>query len=448
MALRTPALSRRPAFRLRVLSLSVGISALFLGPRNASALQPLADFVHAAQTQNFDAREQSAVMAQRHDEALQQSWKLSPVITATAGYTRNQYAAIAHIPIDNTGHTTTATIMAQNQYDVTFGATIPLVDVGAWERIGAARRTAASAVAQERATELDVQRAVAQAYFQVVATEAVLKSSNTRHETSAANLNYVQTRNAAGVAPELDLKRAEAELESTRQDVTEAEYQVRIARRSLSTVAGLEPTPGGVELSTDTSPEASLETFRAGLSTLPSVRAAAETARAAERTENATRAALYPTISATGTERFTNAVGFGNSPYYAIGATATWRFDPSTVPETSAAGHAAEAARVREARARRNADDTVYNDYQAVVRQIEKTRSAIAERDSRALALNIARQRYTAGTVNYIDVLTAERDNFAAEVSLIQACADLSYARVALHIAAGHRLEAGKEQRR
>ena len=413
--------------------------------REALALQPLAEFVEAAKTQNFDGREQAALAAQRASEASQAWWKLAPVVTASASYTNNQYPAIATIPVGNPtlGQTESVTIMAQNQADATFSATLPIVDIGAWERIGAARRTATAATAQANATELDVQRAVAQAYFQVVAEEAVLRSANDRRDTSRANFEFVRTRNSEGVALLLDLKRAAAELESARQDVTEAEYQLQIARRSLATLAGLEPSPGGIDLPDDTTPEPPPESLAASVSSLPSVRAAAETARAAERTVRATRAAYYPTLTASATERVTNAPGFGQSPYYQIVGTAKWQFDGSTVPQTAAAQRAADVAHVREERARREAEDAIFNDYQAVVRQLEKAHSALAQRESSDLAAKIAHQRYEAGTATYLDVLTAERDDFAARVSLIQASANLAYARVALHLAGGHRLYGG-----
>ena len=272
---------RPPSIRSHVLSLGLAVSGLLVAPSQAFALQPLSEFVRAARTRNFDTREQAALVAQRDDEARQASWKLAPVVTASGSYTNNQYAAIATIPIGATGQTTSVTIMAQNQLDATFSATLPVVDIGAWERIGAARSITTAARAQANATVLDVQRAVAQAYFQVVAEDAVLRSSNERRDTAQANLDFVRTRNSAGVAPELDLKRAASEFESARQDVTEAEYQLRIARRSLATVAGLDPSPGGFELSDDTSPEPPLDSFTVGSSSRPSVLAASETARAA-----------------------------------------------------------------------------------------------------------------------------------------------------------------------
>lgn len=402
--------------------------------RPAMALEPLAELVRAARTRNFDAREQDALTAQRQDEAREASWKLAPVVSASAGYTRNQYAAIVTIPSFPGSPGRSAAITRQDQLDATFTAAIPIIDVGAWERVGAARRTAAAAVETRASTQREIERAVAQAYYEVVAEEAVRSEANARRDTANANLAFVRTRFAAGVAPELDLRRATAELESARQAIADAEYQVKIARRSLATLTGVEPSLGSPALEADL---AEAPVGPSNVDDLPSVRAATATARAAERTVNATRAGLYPTISGTATERFTNAPGFGKEPYYALGVLASWRFDGGTFASTAAADHAAELARIREERVRRDAEDTWFDARSAVERQIEKARSARAQKDASALAANIAHQRYEAGTANYLDVQTAERDDFSAKVALIQASADLAYARVALRVAGG-----------
>ena len=52
---------------LGMFSLGIGLAAVLLAPREAFALQPLSDFVRSARTRNFDAREQAAVVAQRHE---------------------------------------------------------------------------------------------------------------------------------------------------------------------------------------------------------------------------------------------------------------------------------------------------------------------------------------------------------------------------------------------
>ena len=417
--------------RVGLLSVHFGIAALVL-TTPALALEPLAVFVESGRTQSFDNREAVATSAQRRDEATQAWLKLLPTAQASAAYTNNQYQASVSIPTMGT-----VVITPQDQYDVIFSANVTLVDIGAWERIGVAKHNEGAARQRQSATSLDVQRGIAQAYYQVVAAEAVLDSANKRRDTAQANLDFVRVRHDAGVATDLDFKRSSSELDRTKQDIADAEYQVRIARRSLSTLSGHEPGAGGVPLADDLSDEDPFDRWRIDVSSLPAVRASHEDVRSADHSAKATRAALWPTITAAATERVTNAAGFGTSPYYTISATATWRFDASVIAGASAADQATAAARVREERTRRLAEDTLYDAYQAVVRGIEKARAARSEQDASDLAAKIARQRYEAGTATFLDLLTAERDDFTAKVSYIQAVADLEYARVALRIAAG-----------
>jgi outer membrane protein TolC len=55
-------------------------------------------------------------------------------------------------------------------------------------------------------------------------------------------------------------------------------------------------------------------------------------------------------------------------------------------------------------------------------------------------AADLAQDRYRAGVATQLDLLQAQRDAFAAEVSRIQADADLINARAQLRIAAGRSL--------
>ena len=115
-------------------------AALALAPAPALALEPLSAFWSAARSRSFDNREAAAVVGQRSAERDQSWLKLAPVATVSATYTRNQYESIVTIP---SGPTTfrTATITPQDQGDLVLSATVPLVDVGAWERIGVANRS-------------------------------------------------------------------------------------------------------------------------------------------------------------------------------------------------------------------------------------------------------------------------------------------------------------------
>jgi outer membrane protein TolC len=357
-------------------------------------------------------------------------------------YTKNQYEAVATIPLGN-GQTKTATITPEYQRDAVFTVSVPLVDVGAWQRIRAANRTTEAADARATATLRDVEGSVGKAYFQVLASESVHASAQRSLETQKKNVAFVETRRAAGVASELDARRAQAEVERAKQDVAEAVYQVTTARRALETASGLSPEPGAPPLADDLRAEAPLaELLSVPEDALPDVIAAQRETKAQETVARATRAGLLPTLSVAGTERFTNATGFsGQTSSYQIVATAQVKLDGSVYVQARSQDAAAVAARAREEKARRAAQDRIFNAHARVTAQLDKARSARSQVAASELAADLARQRYQAGTANFIDVSIAERDLFAADVARIQADADLAYARLDLRLAAGRRAE-------
>jgi outer membrane protein TolC len=137
------------------------------------------------------------------------------------------------------------------------------------------------------------------------------------------------------------------------------------------------------------------------------------------------------------TERATNAFGFGQSPYYTAELLATWKVDFSNFESSRAQRAAAEAAAVRHDRARATAADTLFNDWHSVRTQIAKSRAARTSLEASRLALAMARDKYGSGKATLLDVVQAERDAFTAEVTDIQAEADLASARAALKLSAG-----------
>lgn len=407
-------------------------SLLSLGlATEARALEPLGEFLASAKTRAFDTQEARALLAQRSSDNDQAWYELLPTVTGTAGYQYNQYKVVAELPTGD------AVFTPKNQLEATIAAELPLIDVATWARMKSSARSEDAARAQVSAREFDVQRATARAYFSVVATEAVVLTAQRSLEVAIKNKERSQARFEAGVAPELDVKRADAEVERNRQLVAEANYQVAVARRELETLSGKTPSPGAPTLASNLEPEAGLESFRGGSDTLPSVRAAEQDAKAAEAIHGAARSALLPTVKATFNERFTNAAGFGPKYYYNIGISASIKLDATLPAAARGQGHAVEAARIRAARARRDAEDDIYNAWHDVQRQIEKSRAARAQVEASKLAAEMTRDRYEAGTATILDLVSAERDVLSAEVERIRADADLNHARVALRLYAG-----------
>jgi len=144
---------------------------------------------------------------------------------------------------------------------------------------------------------------------------------------------------------------------------------------------------------------------------------------------------MLPTVTAQFTERFTNAAGFGQSPYYTVQTLATWKLDLSTFQGSRAQRAAAS---VRHDRARRTASDTLSDAWDQVRTNVEKSRAARASLDASRLALSVARDKYASGKATLLDAVQAERDAFSAEVTEIQAEADLATARANLRLSTGH----------
>jgi len=196
-------------------------------------------------------------------------------------------------------------------------------------------------------------------------------------------------------------------------------------------------------LSDDLHPEPELETFATGLGRLPAVAAASASTRSAVQEADAQRLALVPSIAGTFTERGTNAPGFSGRDWsYQAALTLTWSFDLTNLADIRAQNAAADAARARELRTLLSAGDAIHREWNTVVAGIARSRSARAGREAAFHAATQARERYRAGTITQLDLLQAQRDAFNAEVSRIQADADLVNARAQLRLSSGQSLYA------
>jgi outer membrane protein TolC len=288
-----------------------------------------------------------------------------------------------------------------------------------------------------------VQKTVAQTYYQLIGASAVASAARRTLAAAEDNARYIKTRVEAGFASDLDLQRALAEVERDRQAMEDADYSEVTLARTLETLAGLIPDNDSVGDSLalpldDLHAESPLAEWTTGVDRLPSVQAAALDQRASEYTLAATRAAWYPALSAQATERATNATGFGKSPCYLVEVGASWRLlDFANQRAVSAQRAATEASAVRHDRALAAAADEVFTDWHQVQTQIAKSRAARSSLDASRLALSVAREEYRSGKATLLDVVQAERDAFSAEVTDIQAEADLASARATLRLSAG-----------
>lgn len=403
--------------------------ALLTHAASVRALQPLEAFQRAARKENHAIRESSQVAEQRSSEASVELGRLLPSLNVTGTYTRNQVEVSVARPAGN-GQTETAVIAPLDQFDATLALRVPVIDVGAWYRLSAARANEDAAHHRAEATVSEEEAEVARHYYAYVGSSWLLEATDKALAAATENLSVVEKRREVERALELDVLRARAEVERARRTSAEVAMQLRSARRSLVTASGLEPESGVPPLDVGSPDSATRGDVRLLAAGSVGVRAAEAEAVAAERSRKGAWAAFAPVVSASVTERLTNATGFaGRSALFAAQVTASWALDYTTFAQARSRGAAAAAARIRAERAAAMQADLIADALDRIEVQGVRARAASVESDAATQAVALWRERLAAGTATVLEVVQAERDALAASVGRIQAAADLAYAR-------------------
>ena len=408
----------------------------------ASALQPLDEFLRGARARGADNAEARAVRNQSGAEADAALGRALPRLSLGGTYTRNQYETAIQLPATGGGPPMSVTITPHDQLDGTATLDVPLVDLASFARIAAARTSARAAATEAAATDLRVQALVSQDYYQLVADVALVGSSRRALEVARSALRIAERRHEAGTTPLLDVDRARAEVERNVQQLAAAELQVSLVARALQSATGITPEARDeVALADDLHEEPPLERFQTPDDGIPSVAAAIQSRVASEQQATAQRLSLVPSLSAAVTERTTNVKGFtGQEAYWQGIVGLTWSFDLTTIANIRSREAAADAARAREQRARLAGRDDIHRTWATVGTNIARSRSARVGAEVSARASQLALERYQAGVATQLDLLQAQRDAFSADAARIQADADLVNSRAQLRIATGESL--------
>ena len=403
-------------------------------------------FLDAADRQNVELR----ISIQQRNRAaaeFRQAWTaLLPSLSASAGWTHNQYNA--EIPNLATGEI--LTIIPYDQLDAALRFDLPLIDTQRWFRALAAGDSEDSAGLREQVTRDLVRRQVVGSFFGYAAALAVRESARKSANVAVEQLKLMEIRAKVGTVTELDLLRAKAESARTRQVLADTESVVATSRRTLRTLSGLEPPEALPLAPDDVTAQAALAELEARVDQLPAVQAADKDAQAAGRVSTGAKLALVPSVAAQFTQRLTNAPGFQNREpkgqhdlpaLFNAGINLTWRLDVPTFMGMQVQSANEQVAVLAGDRARLQARDQINADWQRLEAALIKIDAARAQVDAAQRATQVAKDRYSAGAATQVDVIQAERDVFSAEVSQIQARTELATARASLRISAALPLE-------
>jgi outer membrane protein TolC len=393
----------------------------------------LKQLLDAADQQNVD-RKISAEQRRRAEAEFSQAWTaLLPALTASGAYTRNQYESAIGPPV------TPMKIVIQplDQLDATFRIDLPLVDTSRWYRALVASSAEEGAVQREALTRDQVMRQVIGGWYLYAASLSVRESAKRSVAVAEAQAKLQDIRQKAGAATDLELLRANAEVQRNRQVVADSEVLVATTRRTLRTLTFLDPGDEAVLPEDNLTPEPRFEELEPRVVGLPAVLAAEQDVAIAARLATAQQLTLVPIIGAQFTERLTNATGFaGKAAVYSAGVGFAWRLDVPTFEAFRVAQAAHSTALLAAERARLQARDQIHSDWQRHNASLIKVEAARAQVQAAQRAAVAARDRYAVGASTQIDVIQAERDLFSAEVAQIQARTELASARASLRISA------------
>ncbi|MBL8922956.1 MAG: TolC family protein [Myxococcaceae bacterium] len=417
---------------------TLGVVVALVAAQAGAQPKSLQEFLANADEQNVDRR-LSLEQRQRSEAEFRAAWTaLFPSLTASATWTHNQFEAVANFPNPATGMVNKLVIVPQDQLDAVLRLDVPLIDTTRWFRALAANTASLSATEREQLTRDLVKRQVVGAWYGYAAALAVRESARRSVGVAEAQLKLIDIRAGAGAATELEQMRAKAEVARTKQTVADVESLVATTRRTLQTVSFLEP-PAEVALpNDDLHPEPPVASFEDRAGELPAVKAADRDAEAAGRLATASRLALVPIVSGQFTQRFTNATGFQNqSAVYNAGIGLQWRVDVPTFMNMQVQSQAESMAKLAAEKARLQARDQVFQDWNRLETARQKAELVIAQVAAAQRASQVAKDRYAVGVATQVDVIQAERDVFGAEVAQIQARTELATARAGLRLSAG-----------
>jgi multidrug efflux system outer membrane protein len=289
---------------------------------------------------------------------------------------------------------------------------------------------------------------VAQAYVQLRGAQALAASQRENVRTAQAALDLTQKRQNQGLATQLDVEQARTQLLDTEAQLPTYEKQSQQAMNRLSVLTGQPPGALDAMLGTAAPLPPVPSVIGVGVPSAlarrrPDVREAEAQLHAATANVGVATASFYPDVSLTG--------NFGlralDASFLTNWASAFYSFGPSvSLPifqggRLTAGLHLAQAQQAEAALAYRG---TVLNALREVEDALVAYRTDLAQRDKLAAAvrsgettLYLARDSYTNGLGDFIQVLDAERTLIGSRQQLVQADVMLTDDVVALYDALG-----------
>lgn len=368
---------------------------------------------------------------------------LAPVVTASAGYTRQRMANAA-FPGAGPG-----ALPDRDLWSSALHASWEVDVAGRLRgRLRAENAFLSSAGEDLRSTRVAVAAAVAGTYFDLRGAQSRLAVAQRNAENQRRTLELTVTRLEAGRGNAFDTERARAQLATTLAAIPSLEAQVTALEQELAVLLGRPPqeiaaelVPGdGIPALPDSLPALAADQV---IAARPDVAAAEDRVAASRALASSARSDYLPRLSIAASAGYVanevDAFGRTGTFNYTVGPVLSW-----PLLDIGRVKARVDAAQAQELEARAQHEQLVLRaqaelesatvGYRTARTRLEHLREA-AQASERAAEL--ARLRYEGGIADFLQVLDAERTLLAAQDQLAQAEAQAAAAYVALYRARG-----------
>jgi multidrug efflux system outer membrane protein len=332
------------------------------------------------------------------------------------------------------GASVTGSALHANRYDV--NASLVSFELDFWGRVSSLNASAkASYLATEsaqRAFHLSLTADVVNAYLSVLELRERTQLTVETLQGRESIRQLISRRRDAGVSNDLDYLQADGAYQVTLADRANLERQLAAAENQLdfllgATVKVIKNLPAGRTLAEQSIVSNNLGNMPADvLLQRPDVLAAEQKLIAANANIGAARAAFFPRIS------LTSSMGIASNSLSGLfdANSGAWSFQPALSLPLFDAGRTS--ANVDVATARNNIavaeyEKTIQQAFHEVADLLaarekldEQLTAQQANADLQAQRLSLVTARYKAGVANYIEVLDAQRELYAAQQSVLQ----------------------------
>ena len=404
--------------------------------------QQLQELIKTALVKNYDLSQAMArVQTARANLGITRSEQF-PNVTASAEVTtlRNSNSGQFALP-------------AGAKRDRTFGTVLLDLlsfEIDIWGRqrraTEAARADLLGAEETRKAVMTTVVGDVSAAYFNLLELDMELEIAQDTLATRKESLSLIQTRQRGGVATMLDVRQAEQLVYAAAQTVPDIERLIEQTENRINLLLGKDPGPvarGRSLTEQEQPPDAPAGLPSSLLERRPDIRAAEATLMAATANIGVAKAAYFPQISLTGF------LGGQSSQLANLfsGPGGAWNFAPQVSLPIFNAGRVKSGVRFTEAQQRlaltqyQQSIKTAFREVSDALVEYRKVKEIRAQQESLVTTLQdrsrLAYLRYQGGVDTQLNALDADRDLFAAELSLAQTRRNELLALVQLYKALG-----------